>query len=424
MKSETPKSGDRSSVTPEQKQRKLLTTLANVKLGFLLSSLIILASVAFAVSFILGRQPGAWFSFASGLVKLIADASLSAAVVGFAYEWLVRREALDSLQLMYKSSMRQHQTALVNTVMREIPRALLLDKSVQRSVFFGVQKIEEIIQGALAAKLGDEEMSGSIYEGLLEKTFSYTERFIGLRVEVMLSSVDESESAYIQENFFDVVVTLRYRSKLKSSRFIFARALDHDQFNLRVNHSDYIFTWRLEETPDLPKDSSRALDLYRFSIDNVELAKVPRVTEDGAYEIVCEDTALEAKIGTEVTIHYAVMTKLARLDHVFFYTAVRPTRGVTVIFNYARTDIENVLTYDFFVSAKSPVIYQLPRERPHTVVVELDEWVFPKGGVAFVWRLKGEATKAEQLGNLQQEEPHAELRTAPFESAPDSQGPT
>ncbi|MFD4668771.1 hypothetical protein ACFWNN_03500 [Lentzea sp. NPDC058450] len=382
----------------EQGQRKLLVSLSNAKLGFLLSILIILAAIAFAVSFLLSRQSGAWFSFSSGLVKLVADASLSAAVVGFAYEWLVRREAADNLRLMYKTSLQQHQKAVVNTVMREIPRALLLDKKVQNSVFFGGTKIEEIIQGALNAKLGDEEMGGSIYEGLLQKTFSYTERYIGLRVEVMLSNVDESEPVNVQEKFYDAVVTLRYKTKLKSSRFIFARALDHDQFNLRVNHNDYIFTWRLEETPGLPKDSNRALDLYRFAIDNVELAKVPRVTEDGAYEIVCEDPSLESKIGTEVTIHYAIMTKLARLDHVFFYTAVRPTRGVTVIFNYARTDIENVLTYDFFVSAKSPVVYQLPRERPHTVVVELDEWVFPKGGVAFVWRLKGESTEEDRPG--------------------------
>jgi hypothetical protein len=374
----------------ESGYRNLLSALIGYKLGFLLAGLIIVASAAFVISFLLGRQEGAWFSFFSGLAKLVADAALSAAVVGFAYEWLVRRETSNSLQLMYNTSLQRHEATLVNTVMREIPRALLLDRAVQKSVLFGGPKIEEIIRGALNAKLGDEEMSGSIYDGLLQKTFSYHERYNGLRVEVTLSNVEDDEPAHIREAFFDVVVTLRYKTRLSASRFIFARALDHDQFNARVNNNDYIFTWRLEETPGLPKDSDRALELYRFAVDNIDLAKAPRITDDGAYEIVCEDPALADRIGGEVTIHYAVKTKLSRLDHVFFYTAVRPTRGVTVIFNYARTDIENVLTYDFFVSAKSPVIYQLPHERPHIVVVELDEWVFPKGGVAFVWRLKGE----------------------------------
>jgi hypothetical protein len=382
--------GDAGHRSVESRPRDLLAALTNMKLGFLLLALVIISCAAFVGSFLLGRQPGPWFSFASGFARLVADAALSSAVVGFAYEWFVRRETSHSLKLVYQTSLREHEANVVNAIVREIPRALLLDPSVQSSVLFGTAKIEEIIRGALRAKLGDEEMSGSIYDGLLQKTFSYTERFVGLRVEVTLSSVDASEPAEVRDTFYDVVVALRYRTKLLSSRFVFARALDYDQFNARVRHPDYIFTWRLEESRDLPRDSPKALDLYRFAVDDDELPKVARTTDDGAYEIVCENPDLEAKRDTEVTIHYAVMTKLRKHDHVFFYTAVRPTRGITVILNFARTDIESVLTYDFFVSSKTPVIYQLPREHPHTVVVELDEWVFPKGGVAFVWRLAGE----------------------------------
>lgn len=370
--------------------RQVLATLAKTKLGWLLTGLILVAVTAHLVSFALARHEGSVGRFLSGLADLLATAALSAAIIGFAYEWLVRKETSQTLRMMFDGSLREHEASVVNAVMREVPRALLLDKDVQQSVFFGPAKVDEIIQGALRAKLGDEEMSGSIYDGLLEKTFSYNERFIGLRVEVTLSNVADDEPEEVRGTFYDAVVTLRYRTRLNSSRFVFARALDHDQFNARVRDPDYVFTWRLEETPGLPRDSERALDLYRFSIDDSELPKTARVTEDGAYEIVCEDAALEQKIGQEVTIHYAVMTKLRRHDHVFFYTAVRPTRGVTVIFNYARTDIESVLTYDFFVSSRTPVIYEVPRDDPHTVVVELDEWVFPKGGVAFVWRLQGE----------------------------------
>jgi hypothetical protein len=407
MSSSQPKRGGTRADIDGSWYRDLLATLANVKLGFLLLSLVLVSGVAFVGSFLLARGSGPWFSFASGFAKLVADAALSSAVVGFAYEWLVRRETSRGLELLYRNTLHEHEANVVNAVVREVPRALLLDRSVQASVLFGPAKIEEIIRGALSAKLGDEEMSGSIYNGLLQKTFSYTERFVGLRVEVTLSSVDANEPAEVRDNFYDVVVALRYRTKLAASRFIFARALDHDQFNARVRHPDYIFTWRVEESRSLPKDSPKALELYRFAVDDVELPKVARTTDDGAYEIVCESPDLEAKRGAEVTIHYAVMTKLHKHDHVFFYTAVRPTRGITVIFNYARTDIESVLTYDFFVSSHTPVIYQLPREHPHTVVVELDEWVFPKGGVAFVWRLKGE-----------QEEPAHAL------SATDSTAPT
>lgn len=208
-----------------------------------------------------------------------------------------------------------------------------------------------------------------------------------------MRNVGPDEPVTVREMFYDAVVTLEYRTTLNASRFIFTRALDLDQFNARIKQRDYLFTWRLEETADLPRDSSQALDLHRLAIDNVELPQTARTTVDGAYEIVCEDPVLEAKFGTEVTVHYTVVTKLRRHDHVFFYAATRPTHGVTVVFDYADTDIESVLTYDFFVSAGAPVMHELPHNR--TVVVELDEWVFPKSGVSFVWRLKGEHPAGE-----------------------------
>lgn len=391
-------------------QRHILQRLANLKLGWLLTVLVVISIGAYVGSFFFGRHAGEIYHFLGGLCDLIAVAALSTAVIGFAYEWLVRREASETLQLMFDRGLTKQGETTVNAMMREIPLALLLDKRVQQSVLFQPTKVEEVIRGALSAKLGDEEMSGSIYDGLLQKTFSYTERYVGLRVEVTLSSVSSDEPEEIRRTFYDVVVTLRYRTKLTGTRFIFARALDHDQFNIRLRHPDYIFTWRVEESPGLPRDSTRALDLYRFTVDDQELPKEARVTEDGAYEVVCEDPHLEDKVGKEVSIHYAVKTKLRRHDHVFFYTAVRPTKGVTVIFNYALTDIKSVLTYDFFVSGEKPVIYQTPPENPHMTVVEMDEWIFPKGGVAFVWRLENEGEE-DHL-------PQAVLTTA----EPESQG--
>jgi len=385
-----------SSESSNLVQKYVLQRLANLKLGWLLTILAVIAVVAYVGDFFLSRKTGEVYHFFGGLCSIIADGAFSTAVIGFAYEWLVRREASETLELMFDRGLSKQGEATVNAMVREIPLALLLDKRVQQSVMFSPGKVEEIIRGALRAKLGDEQMSGSIYDGLLQKTFSYTERFVDLRVEVTLSNVGPEEPEDVRRDFFDVVVSLRYRTKLVGRRFIFARALDADQFNIRLRDEDYIFTWRVEESPGLPKDSRRALDVYRFTINGRELPKEARVTDDGAFEIACEDPSLDSLIGDEVSIHYAVKTKLRRYDHVFFYTAVRPTKGVTVIFNYARTDIKSVLTYDFFVSGEKPVIYTLPPERPHTTVVEMDEWVFPKGGVAFVWRLEDEGDEGDE----------------------------
>ncbi|MBT0772991.1 hypothetical protein KIH74_28870 [Kineosporia sp. J2-2] len=372
----------------------LLQRIVNLKLGWLLTGLVLLSVATYSGSYWLERRPGDSYDFLAGLARLVADASLSTAVIGIAYEWLIRQESNRTLELMFQRNLDEHDDSLANTVVREIPRALILDRSIQRTLFLRQEKLDEILRGALLARLGDEEMSGSIYDGLLQKTFSYEERFVGLRIDVTLSNVRETEPQSVRDEYYDVVVSLRYRTKLNVSKFIFARVLDPDQYNVRTRDPNYIFTWRVEESAALPRDSPKALDLYRFSIDDRELEKTSKVTGDGAYEIHCEDEGLAAKQGQEVAVHYSVATKLSRRDHVFFYTAVRPTKGITLTFNYARTDIANVLTYDFFVSGEKPVIETLPREDPHTVMVELDEWVFPKGGVAFVWKLQEEDVPA------------------------------
>ena len=63
--------------------------------------------------------------------------------------------------------------------------------------------------------------------------------------------------------------------------------------------------------------------------------------------------------------------------------------------DFAKTDIHYMNVLDFFVSTEPPTIRYVPsRERPHRIEVELSEWGFPKGGVAFVWVLKREMATA------------------------------
>ena len=125
--------------------RQLLSTVTNVKLAWFFTALLFAAAVAHVVSFQLSKLDGDNFAFLSRFARLVADASMSAAIVGFAYEWLVRRETSQTLRLMYESSLREHEASVVNAVVREIPRALLLDKDVQRSVLIGPAKVDEKI---------------------------------------------------------------------------------------------------------------------------------------------------------------------------------------------------------------------------------------------------------------------------------------
>jgi hypothetical protein len=62
---------------------------------------------------------------------------------------------------------------------------------------------------------------------------------------------------------------------------------------------------------------------------------------------------------------------------------------------YADTDIRYVNVLDFFVSRNKPAIAYIPsKQKPHRIEVEVNEWVFPRGGVVFAWVLRSEMTSS------------------------------
>lgn len=402
MKSDNDNRGDQSTSW----HRKVLKQIESIKIGWLLTFLLLFSIILYVLSFYLTQWSVQLSSdvmnFLSGLTKLFADGCLSSAIIGFGYEWLVRKESEENLSLTFGDKLKQSQMTLIQSFQEIIPQTLLLDKEVQKVLLVAVDKLDEIMKGVLSARLGDTEMGSSLYDGLLQKTLEYNERYIDMRHEITLSNLPLTEPEELRNEFFDVIVTLRYRTKLRLSRLIFTRVTDHDQFNLRIRNPEYVFSWRLRESDYLPKDSEKALKVLSCKINDIDLImQQGRISDDGAFEIVCEHSDVQKLINQEVTIHYSIQTKLSRLGHIYFSNAIRPTKNVTIQFNWARTDIETVRVYDFFVSAQKPTIYMTPPDQPHTMVVEIDEWVFPKGGAAFVWKFKGEEKLQEKTSKTQ-----------------------
>jgi hypothetical protein len=233
-------------------------------------------------------------------------------------------------------------------------------------------------------------LATALYDGTLKEILHYTECFSDVKYDVILCNPDPNEPEEMRKDFFDVTINIRYRTKLKKHRFIFTRVINNDQFNNRISNPDYIFMFRVRETPLLPRDSDKALKILDFKIDDYDMVQKSRINSDGAYEIICENSELINRLDKEVNVFYSVQTKLARFGHVFFSNPIRPTRNATFSFEWAQTDIEMVKVYDFFISVNRPRIYQTPQINPHCAIVELNGWTFPKGGAVFVWRLKGE----------------------------------
>jgi len=370
-----------------------LHLIINIKLGWLLTVLFLISIILYSASYFLAQ------SFISQLLRLFADACLSSSIIGFGYEWLIRKQSNEALSMQIKERLSDQQILYLKGLEDVIPRTLLLNPDVQKVLLVTHEKIDEIMRGALSARLGDKEMAASLYDGILKETLHYNEYFSDVKYDIILCNPDLSEPEEMRKEFFDVTINIRYRTKLKNHRFIFTRIVNNDQFNKRVSNPDYIFMFRVRETPFLPRDSDKALKIVDFKIDDYDMIPKNRINPDGAYEIVFENPELINHLDKDVNVFYSIQTKLTRLGHVFFNNAIRPTRNVTISFEWAQTDIEMVRVYDFFISANRPRIYQTPQINPHCAIVELNGWTFPKGGAVFVWRLKGESNLLDKNGN-------------------------
>ena len=77
--------------------------------------------------------------------------------------------------------------------------------------------------------------------------------------------------------------------------------------------------------------------------------------------------------------------------HLLHLDISHPTKGLHVQFSYGDCGIRYINVLDYIAGARRPQIAQLPASDPTpSVEVNFDGWVFPKGGVAFVWVLKSE----------------------------------
>lgn len=383
--------------------RSLLKSISKLKLGNLLLLLLFLGIFLFGfrVYLELVLQSQVQSSTTQGsqdyvitvsilITDWLASALLSTAIVGFAYEWLVRGETQQSLEILLQQSLDSQNAKIVDSVIFEIPRALILNKDVQTRLLTGNNELlESAIRNFLGLRLGNEVMGAGLYEGILSKTLSYPERYLDFRNEIILTSItDASIPEVVRKRFYNVTLNIRYRTKLQAEEIRFARALDTDEYNARMRDLKYRYVLLFPQDRHFPVDQP-IMELTSFKINGIELPPESSA-EKGAQEWIIGKPALMQWIDKEVTIQYSITTKTYRYGHSFTASIVTPTLKSLFIFNFAKADIAHASAYDFFVSSKPPVVYRTPTHNPQMLVVELDEWAFPKGGVVFSWTLEEE----------------------------------
>src|SRR5437763_1807373 len=310
--------------------RRYLKTIYDLKLGQAIFILIILATLFYSLNFI-GGLPNvplflAFFKLSPFLA--LADACLTSAVVGFAFERLVRRESRAELSGLLKDQLREQR----ETYLALLPNALLLDRDVQRQLVKEV-KLDEFILTTLQSKFGDQ-MGEAVYHGVLCKATAFAELRRNYRHEISVSNIsDSSVPLGVQQEFFNVVTEIQYDTILKKDQFLFAYVDSQDQFNQLLQSAVYEDIRVSPSNEVLQASSQPVFELLAIYVDDIPLNKVSQ-QEDGRCEVICEHPSLATKMHRNVTVRYRFKTKAEKIGHVIHTTVDYLTYDVTVDFNF------------------------------------------------------------------------------------------
>lgn len=226
----------------------------------------------------------------------------------------------------------------------------------------------------------------------------FNEYWENYRFEAYLYKLDDDfiDNKYIKENYFKIVYDLRYETILKKDILKFVCVRDIEELNIAMHETNLFSRYMLPVSKDIIDNISEIYQTDFVEINGIKLniVKEDSLNEKKYYFTQCftsED--IRDLIGKKVSVRYRISTIINKYAH--FYTMVTeyPIQNLSMSFDVGDTDIIKVWPIDCFSSGNIPKYTYTPskdKTKKIEVTVGKDEWIFPRSGVTFVWRLSCE----------------------------------
>lgn len=232
------------------------------------------------------------------------------------------------------------------------------------------------------------------FVGIKEEN-EYNEYWENYRFEAYLWKLDEEfiNNEYIKENYFKIVYDLRYETVLKKDILKFVCVRDIEELNVAMHETNLFSRYMLPVSKDIIENISQIYKTDFVEINDVRLDEIQNETlnESKYYFTQCfTGRNIAALVGKKVSVRYRITTVINKFAH--FYTMVTeyPIQNLSMSFDVGDTDIIKIWPIDCFSSGNIPKYTYTPsKERPKKIEVTVgrNEWIYPRSGVTFVWRL-------------------------------------
>ncbi len=228
--------------------------------------------------------------------------------------------------------------------------------------------------------------------GIKEKN-KYDEYWGNYRYDATVYPLDDSYPEEVRKKYFNIIFDLRYTNVLRKTRFPFVCVNSIEDLNKAMKDSSLFSRYML------PKSQ-----IFQDIIEKVYQVEFVRINEQNLQEIESEPLSgtcyysrswggesIEKFMGKEVTLHYRVNTIIAKRGNFFAMVTEYPTQNLSMKIDMGLVPIRSLRPIDYFASKKRPqFIYTPNKSTAKKIEIIINDWIYPRGGVVFVWDLTDE----------------------------------
>jgi hypothetical protein len=261
------------------------------------------------------------------------------------------------------------------------------------------ETLDRIITTGLGLRLRDERFAAEIYQDIRGQAIGPLERWHDATLSVDLSPLpdvwqDKRRQHRSSGPFFAVTLRWEYTTVPRHAERRFVCLSDREEYAELAASRGSTSAWFFKPGSGVDVDSPEAFELLRFAVDGEE-RRIRRTTRKGAqtYAVSVGSDAVAA--GKPVTVTYTIRTITQQSGHLLFFDIEQPTRNLRVDFDYSECGIASISALDLVPSIKRTRIERTPDSLPgQNVRVDIDGWIFPRSGIAFVWSLEDEIRRS------------------------------
>jgi hypothetical protein len=249
--------------------------------------------------------------------------------------------------------------------------------------------LDRIIENCLTLRLDDRELAVDAYVDLREQASRSKAHWSDAYISVVLSPWTKGPASGLGAMFV-ATIKWEYHVALDNTIMRFSCVSDLDDYRNLLQDPTSVAAWYFQPIAGLNGASPEAFQLIQFTIDG-ELVTPRRTTRtrDQTFTVAIPPERVTGQ--RQVALSYTQRVLVQQNGHLLHLDLSHPVKGLNVEFRYGDCGIRYVNVLDYVAGASQPHVTQLPAsDLTPSVAVSYDGWVFPKGGVAFVWVLDSE----------------------------------